>query len=122
MAILLFFAPIDFCVSTTTTPDDHIQEDMIEEFWLSEDAEYEDLPNVWDVDVDTYCVWRPTLQEAMDVAMQRHEQNIRARYEDAQDWDVDAQGMSWEEYSEPFMREAQELLDRITEIADQTFN
>lgn len=117
MPTLLFFAPIDGGIAVYPTPDQEIPEELIEQYGLSEDAQYEPLDHVWDVDADAYCVWRSTVQEACDVAMTRFCHSLRARYEDGIDWDVDMQGVSWEEFAEPFMSQAQELIDEILAVA-----
>lgn len=117
MKTLLFFAPIDAGIEVNYTPDDHIPEDKIEEYGLTDDAKYQFLDNVWDVDSECYCVWRPTLQEACDVAMERFKQNVQARYEDALDWDNEVQALTWEEFWAEFADDAQALIDEVLAIA-----
>lgn len=117
MSVLLFFAPIDGDVEVIETSNDSIPEEVEERFGINDDSVYQFLPHVWDVDAEGYCIWRPTLAEACDVAMQRFEQDMRGRYEDALTWNSDVQGATWEEFWAPLADEAQKLIDEVLTVS-----
>lgn len=117
MAVLLVFAPIDGDIEVNYTHDDVIPEDLTEKYGLCDGSEYEFIPKVWDVDAEVYAIWRPTLKEACDVAMERFRQSMQARYEDALNWDVEVQAITWEEFWAQFADDAQALIDSVLNIA-----
>jgi hypothetical protein len=99
--LALFFAPLDGGSTLyTVTPENWAS--LVEQYGLDSGSKYPFLSDVWDVDAEAYFVLGSSKAALRCMAMERWEQSMRARYDDALQWNTDIAVKSWDEYWQPF--------------------